>query len=107
MPVYNKLIRDRILEVLEKEKLTYISKVLNEKEFGNALQAKFHEEIHEFEKAEIREDIIGELVDILELVHAAANLNRISIDELEAARLDKKEKRGGFEERLFLVEVED
>ncbi|MBQ0139393.1 MAG: nucleoside triphosphate pyrophosphohydrolase [Kurthia sp.] len=107
MPVYNKLVRDRILEVLEREKLTYSSKILNPSEFAKSVQKKLYEEVKEFEQANSREEITGELADILELVYAAAEMNQISLEELESVRLDKKIKRGGFEKRIFLLEVND
>lgn len=107
MPVYNKLIRDGILAVLKKEKLEYTSRVLDEKEYEMAIKAKFHEEINEFEKAQTTADVINELADILELIHAAAKLHNTSFEELDEIRKQKKNSRGGFEERIFLIEVKD
>lgn len=107
MPIYNKLVRDRILEVLENEKLSYTSKTLTTIEFEKAIQEKFYEELKEFEEAQTKVEQMGELADILELVHVAAQLNGICWRDLEKVRLEKKAKRGGFNERIFLIEVND
>lgn len=107
MPVYNKLIRDKVLDLLIEEKLEYTSKVLDDTEYEMAIKAKFHEEINEFEKAETPEDIVSELADILELIHAAVKLQNTSFEELDVIRLRKKEERGSFEKKLFLIEVKD
>lgn len=107
MPVYNKLIRDKILDVLIEKKLEYSSRVLDEKEYEMAIKAKFHEEISEFEKAETSEEIISELADILELIHAAVQLQNTSFEQLEEIRKQKKNSRGGFDKKLFLIEVKD
>lgn len=107
MPVYNKLIRDKILDLLIEEKLDYISKVLDDKEYEMAIKAKFHEEINEFEKAETSEGIVSELADILELVHAAVKLQNTTFEELDEIRLQKKKSHGSFEKKLFLIEVKD
>ena len=47
------------------------------------------------------------MADLLELIHAAAKYQGVTVEELEAVRAEKVAKRGGFEERIFLVEVED
>ena len=53
------------------------------------------------------EDAIEELADLLELIHAAAAVYDTTFEELEKIRVDKAKKRGGFDERIFLIEVED
>lgn len=50
---------------------------------------------------------IEELADLLELIHAATELHGSSIQQLERVRLKKAEERGGFKERIFLIEVTD
>ncbi|WP_371683865.1 phosphoribosyl-ATP pyrophosphohydrolase [Rummeliibacillus sp. TYF005] len=65
------------------------------------------EEALEFKEATVQKDAIEELADVLELVHAALDIYNVSYQELEQVRLAKKEKRGGFSEGIYLVEVED
>jgi predicted house-cleaning noncanonical NTP pyrophosphatase (MazG superfamily) len=52
-------------------------------------------------------EAVGELADLLEDIHALAKHHGVSIDEVEAIRKEKVEKRGGLEGKLFLIEVED
>lgn len=53
------------------------------------------------------QDPLEELADILELIHAALPLHEATFGDLEKIRIAKKEKRGGFEEGIYLIEVED
>ena len=39
--------------------------------------------------------------------YKATEANEDAVEELEKTRLDKAKKRGGFDERIFLIEVED
>lgn len=107
MPIYNKLIRDRIPEIIEMSGKTLTSRILNDEEYLVEINAKMHEELAEYEAAESNEDAIEELADLLELIHAAAEIYDTTFEELEKVRADKAMKRGGFEERIFLIEVED
>ena len=66
-----------------------------------------HEELAEYEGAITSDDAVEELADLLELIHSAAKFYGVTVEELEAVRAEKASKRGGFEERIFLVEVED
>lgn len=66
-----------------------------------------YEELAEYEDAATNEDAIEELADLLELIHAAAAVYDTSFEELEKVREEKAKKRGGFDERIFLIEVED
>ena len=55
----------------------------------------------------LSKEAVEELADILELLHAAVKIHGSSIEELEQIRQAKAEKRGGFDKRIFLIEVED
>ena len=107
MPVYNKLVRDKILEILEVEKLAYNSRVLKPEEHLTEIKKKLYEEVKEFDETTNREDALEEMADVLELLHAALNVYGADFTELEAIRVKKKEKRGGFDEGLYLIDVED
>lgn len=107
MPIYNKLVRDRIPEIIEKTGKELSSRILEEKEYEIELKKKLGEEIAEYIEAKTDEEAVEELADILELLHAATKIYGSSFDELEKVRKKKAEKRGGFEKRIFLIEVED
>lgn len=107
MPVYNKLVRDLIPEVIQKDGKKCTTRVLAPEEHLGEIKLKMQEEALEFKEATEQKDAIEELADVLELVHAALDVYNVSYQELERVRLAKKEKRGGFSDGIYLVEVED
>lgn len=107
MPVYNKLVRDLIPEVIQKDGKKCITRVLTPEEHLGEIKLKMQEEALEFKEATVQKDAIEELADVLELVHATLDVYNVSFQELEQVRLAKKEKCGGFSEGIYLVEVED
>lgn len=107
MPTYNKLVRDKIPQVIEESGLQFKTRLLSEEEYKRELTKKLTEELLEYEETDNKKDAIEELADILELIHAAAELNGSSFEEVEEVRVKKAAKRGGFKERIFLIEVED
>lgn len=103
MKVYNKLIRDRIPEIIEMDGKKHEVRTLGDGEYIEQLNIKLSEELKEYYESEE----VEELADLVEIVYAIAGYKGVSIEEFERIRLDKREKRGGFEKRLFLVGVED
>ncbi|WP_079526171.1 nucleoside triphosphate pyrophosphohydrolase [Halobacillus hunanensis] len=107
MPVYNKLVRDRIPEITEKDRKEFETKILDDKEYIDSLKEKLQEELNEYLIAENDEEALKEMADLLELMHALANVHGESMDKVEEIRKDKAEKRGAFKEQIYLVEVQD
>ena len=105
--VYNKLIRDKIPEIIEKS--GGVSKIhkLNKAEFKYELAKKILEEGKELCEAKTKIDVLNELSDLLELVYAIAEESKISPEKLQKNRVEKNLKRGRFEKRLFLEYVEE
>jgi predicted house-cleaning noncanonical NTP pyrophosphatase (MazG superfamily) len=107
MPTYNKLVRDRIPEIIEKDGKSYKKLILDDTQFKLELQKKLKEEVQEYLTAGSDQEAVEELADILELIHSLAVEHNVSIEELEHIRKTKAEQRGGFQEKIFLIEVED
>ncbi|MBM7648652.1 putative house-cleaning noncanonical NTP pyrophosphatase (MazG superfamily) [Bacillus ectoiniformans] len=107
MPVYNKLVRDRIPEVIEQAGKTFTTRILDEQEYKQELRKKMDEELVEYKTANNDEEAMEELADLLELIHAATKIHGADFDQLESIRKKKADKRGGFDERIYLIEVED
>lgn len=107
MPVYNKLVRDRIPEIIQQDGKIVTSRILDDAMYLKELNKKMHEELAEYEDAKTNEEAMEELADLLELIHAATAVYGGSFDQLEKIRLEKAEKRGSFNERIFLMEVQD
>ncbi|HJV47323.1 MAG TPA: nucleoside triphosphate pyrophosphohydrolase [Bacillota bacterium] len=107
MPVYNKLVRDRIPEIIEKVGKRFTTRVLDTEEYKIELQKKMKEEFSEYIESDSDQNAIEELADLLEVIYALAEVHGSSLEELQAVQKDKAEKRGAFQERYFLIEVED
>ena len=98
---YNKLVRDRIPEIIEGSGKICKTKILNDEEYLRVIDAKLDEELAEYHK----DQNIEELADLMEVIYAAAVARGYSIEQLEQLRAAKAEKRGGFQKKILLVEV--
>ncbi|WP_163103030.1 nucleoside triphosphate pyrophosphohydrolase [Peribacillus alkalitolerans] len=107
MPIYNKLVRDLIPEIIASSGKQFSFKVLNEVEYVKELKAKCYEEIKEYTSTENDKDALEELADLLEIINSLAACHGASITDLEEVRKMKAETRGGFQKRIFLEEVFD
>ncbi|WP_155591486.1 nucleoside triphosphate pyrophosphohydrolase [Lysinibacillus cavernae] len=107
MPVYNKLVRDKILDIIQAKGLNYHARTLEPSELLKAIKAKMIEEASEFQEANDRQENMEELADILELIHTAISVLGVSYEELDAIRERKKIIRGGFENGIYLIDVGD
>jgi predicted house-cleaning noncanonical NTP pyrophosphatase (MazG superfamily) len=107
MPTYNKLVRDRIPEIIEANGKKFSTRILSDEEYITELKNKSFEELEEYRDAETREEALEELADLMEIVHAFAKAHGTTLEEIEEIRRKKAEKRGTFEKKIFLIEVED
>lgn len=106
MPTYNKLVRDKIPEIIEAKGKEVSTTILSNEEYIKELKTKCLEEVDEYMKATTNEEAKEELADVLEVLHAIAKTHGSSMEEIERIRLRKKQERGGFQERIFLIDVE-
>ncbi|KPL58399.1 nucleoside triphosphate pyrophosphohydrolase [Rossellomorea vietnamensis] len=107
MPTYNKLVRDKIPEIIEATGKTFTTRILSEQEYLIELKNKSFEELEEYHDAENREEAIEELADLMEVVHAFAKSHDTSLVEIEDIRLKKCIKKGSFDKKVLLIGVED
>ena len=99
--IYNKLVRDRIPDIIEKDGKQCDIRILDSAEYLQMLDSKLDEEVKEYHE----DQNLEELADVLEVLYALAKAKGYSKEELEALRAEKSEKRGGFEKRIFLEKV--
>lgn len=98
---FNKLVRDKIPEIIIKNGDTPITHIASDEEYESHLKAKLTEEVNEF-----LEDIsIEELADIMEVIYALCDYYGFSREELEYIRQKKHNNRGGFAKRIILDET--
>lgn len=105
MPKYNKLVRDRIPEIIEGNGEEPITRILNDEEYRSELIKKLNEEYDEVVNAS-GEDIIEELADMLEVMESIAELHNKTLEDILDTKEKKKIKRGGFSKKLYLKGVE-
>jgi predicted house-cleaning noncanonical NTP pyrophosphatase (MazG superfamily) len=95
-----KLVRDRAAEILALSGETAIVRIANALEMTELLRQKLHDKVSEY----LDGSSLDKLVDVLEVVYALGRDNGCKPPELERRRMVKAAERGGFEQRLVLVE---
>ena len=98
---YNKLVRDRIPEIIESSGKTCVYEILSDEDYLRMVDTKLDEELAEYHK----DQNIGELADLLEVIHAAAIARGYTLEQLEQVRAEKAAQRGRFAKKILLKEV--
>lgn len=104
--VYNKLVRDRIPEIIISKGEKPVTRVLNESEYKTELEKKLLEEYNEVIEA-TGTDRVEELADMIEVIRALGNLENVAIEDIIKIADEKNEKRGAFNDKIFLEKVID
>lgn len=105
---YNKLIRDKIPEIIKNNNQISKTKILNKSEFIEALFKKLTEEVKEIiwakgNKKELKKEI-SDAYEVIDAIIKFYNLNKNSIITLQNK---KKLEKGAFEKQLFLLSVKE
>lgn len=98
---YNKLIRDKIPEIIEKSGKKAAWETLDLKLYKQYLDKKLEEELQEYLECNNEE----ELADLVEVIYAILKYKQIDLQEFEQIRKNKEKERGGFDRRILLKEV--
>lgn len=98
-----KLVRDKIPLIMQEDGFEAITRHLDDVSFRAALLQKLHEETDEAGAAKDNKETLGELADILELVRSLARLCGSDLQGVEKIANHKRDERGGFENRVWLV----
>ena len=99
---FNKLVRDEIPRIIEASGRVVTTRTLSDDEFGVELKKKLIEETQEF----IESGTLEELADILEVVFTLASRLGADGQALEQTRATKSSQRGGFQNKVFLIEAQ-
>ena len=102
---YNKLVRDKIPEIIESNGETPIFRTLNNEEYREQLEKKLYEEYNEVLMAKDSKNRIEELADMLEIISCLSKLENKTLDDVIEVAKQKNIKRGSFEKRIYLEEV--
>lgn len=99
MKVYNKLVRDKIPEIMEANNAHPITRILSDEEYLNELNKKLQEELIEY----LADGSIEELADIQEVLLAILTTKKVSVQDFNDLRIQKVKKRGAFQKKIYLV----
>ncbi len=103
MKTYNKLVRDKIPQIIQADGKRCATRVLSDEEYLRALKAKLTEEVAEY----LRSDDFEELADVAEVLRALSAAHGQNPETLESVRDAKYRERGGFDKKIFLETVSD
>jgi len=97
-----KLIRDKIIEIIENEwrKVNYY--ICDEKEYKKSLFNKLLEEVKEVVNSNNKNELKEELADLLEVFYSILKNENISFEEIENIRKTKKDKKWWFDKKIIL-----
>ena len=98
MKIYNKLVRDKINEIMIENGANPITRILSDEEYLKELNKKLLEEVKEY----LESGNLEELADIEEVILAILNTKEKTKEDLEEIRKNKVLKRGAFNKKLFL-----
>ena len=99
-----KLIRDKLPQIMRDQGLAVFERRLEDAEFDQALRAKLGEEAAEVAASADRDELAWELADLAEVI--LAQLHGLTPEDIEIRRLAKRAERGGFEGRIYNAAVE-
>lgn len=105
---FNKLVRDKIVEQITSNGDVPHWKELSQQDYIEELKKKIGEEAAEVGCA-TGDEILKEVADVQELIHALLEALHVSEVELEAIQKKKNEKAGAFNKKQYIeyVEVQD
>ena len=101
--IYNKLVRDKIPQIISSNNGTPCVSVLNNERYLEELNTKLNEELKEY----LESGDIEELCDLEEVLQAILQAKNVSYEDFEKLRNAKSKKRGAFNEKLFLEYVDE
>ena len=100
---YDKLVRDKIPDIIRQAGKQPVADFMSHEAMRDALNRKLLEEVNEY----LESSSVEEMADVLEVLHGIAFYKGISWDTVEAARVHKRDERGGFEKGVRLLEVKE
>ena len=90
MKICNKLVRDKIPEIINGKGTVAITRKLDDEEYLKDLNKKLQEVVKEY----LEDNNFEELADIVEVIYGILNSKNVSIEEFDIIRKNKVDRRG-------------
>ena len=103
MTYYDKLVRDRIPQILEKKNKEFVAYRVADCDYSLYLKRKLREEVEEF----LESPSVHELADVYEVLSALLKDMDVTMADVRRERALKNDERGTFDQRWILAEVKD
>lgn len=103
---YNKLVRDKIPEIIESNGEIPIIRKLSDTEYKQELEKKLYEEYLEVIDSSYS-NRIEELADMIEVIKYLAKLEDKTLEDVIEVSNEKVKSRGGFDKRIYLEGVKE
>ena len=101
--IYNKLVRDKIPEIITGNGDECHTRILDAVEYKNELLNKIVEEAEEVKATQgDTKELMKEIGDVLEIVAYLTKEFGLDKKEVENIRKKRKRSRGGFDKKIFL-----
>lgn len=102
---YNKLVRDRIPEILESQQVKFGVEEMTQSDYCQALRQKLIEEAQEAAEA-VETNLVTELADLCEVIDATMGAYGIQRNQVLACQMQRRIDRGAFSQKLRLLWTE-
>ena len=76
---------------------------MDDKRYGQELDKKLQEEVSEY----LADYSVEEMADVMEVIYAMLDFRGITMEEVEKVRLNKRNFKGAFKNKIFLKDVEE
>ena len=99
---YNKLVRDNMPRLIKESGRECSYRIMNDREYFEALLDKVVEEIEEYRTSGNEEEI----ADVYEVMDCLVQFKEYEPMHIDYLRLIRKEARGSYKDRVLLLDVE-
>lgn len=102
---YNKLVRDKIPEIIESNNEGAIYRYLSDNEFKEYLKLKLSEELNEILSSKNNIETLEEVADLLEVIKFYLKVHNYTLEDALNMCEIKNEKKGSFNKKILLIKT--
>lgn len=99
--IFDKLIRDKLPGIMRDSGVQVHEEAMDDNQYIDALKEKLLEEAEEIRQSSNPEELIEELADALEVIQTLIRASGHKMEQVEKARLEKRELKGGFDRKIY------